>query len=451
MATINYIIRGKSNPASIHLRFKHGRKIDLTKNTGFIINQLDWNSKKKSPKQNTPENKNLSVELNQLSNSIIKEFNTTNIDEINGEWLLYQIKLFKKEIKPNQKRSDLITSCISHIIETANIRENSKNGLGLSNSRIKSYSNLRKIIINFQKGKKPLRVKDVDLSLAKEFLNWLINKQNYSESYSRKKIDDLKTVCRDAETDGIEVSPQLNRIKGGKPKNEHIIYLSTKELEKIEKAHIVSTALQNARKWLLFGCHIGQRGSDLLAITESNFVKHQGLEVIELKQQKTDKDVTIPILDRTKEILKDGLPKKISIQKLNTYFKDVCRLSGIDQPVNGSKILIVDENGKEIPKDEKGKYIKKGYKRTVIGSYPKYELISTHVCRRSFATNLYGTLPTSMIMQITAHSTEKMLLQYIGKNKLDYAQQIADFYELQKLKKDKEAPLKIIKNSSSNF
>ena len=110
---------------------------------------------------------------------------------------------------------------------------------------------------------------------------------------------------------------------------------------------------------------------------------------------------------------------------------------------------MVDKNGKEIPKDEKGNYIEKGVKRTISGIYPKHQLISTHVCRRSFATNLYGTLPTALIMQITAHSTEKMFLKYIGKNSLDYAQQIADFYELQKIKENKEPQLNIIKKSSN--
>ena len=70
------------------------------------------------------------------------------------------------------------------------------------------------------------------------------------------------------------------------------------------------------------------------------------------------------------------------------------------------------------------------------------------MCRRSFATNLYGKLPTPLIMQITGHSTEKMFLNYIGKNSLDYAQQIADFYTLQAQKEKKESSLKLVSNLS---
>ena len=53
-------------------------------------------------------------------------------------------------------------------------------------------------------------------------------------------------------------------------------------------------------------------------------------------------------------------------------------------------------------------------------------------------------------MSITAHSTEKMLLNYIGKDSLDYAQQIADFYTLQALKKKKEPQLTVVKKASDN-
>jgi hypothetical protein len=52
-------------------------------------------------------------------------------------------------------------------------------------------------------------------------------------------------------------------------------------------------------------------------------------------------------------------------------------------------------------------------------------------------------------MQITAHSSEKMLQNYIGKQGLDYAQQIADFYTLQALKEQRQPQLNVIKNASN--
>ena len=143
-------------------------------------------------------------------------------------------------------------------------------------------------------------------------------------------------------------------------------------------------------------------------------------------------------MKKTKEILETGLPYKISIQKFNEYIKKVCRLAEIEEMIKGSIIEVT----------EKGKGNKQ--KRKKEGVYPKCDLITSHVCRRSFATNLYGTpMPVALIMQITAHSTEKMFLNYIGKNSLDYAQQIADFYTLQAKKEKKESNLTVVKNVSN--
>ena len=84
------------------------------------------------------------------------------------------------------------------------------------------------------------------------------------------------------------------------------------------------------------------------------------------------------------------------------------------------------------------------------GIYEKWQLVTSHICRRSFATNLFGKLPTALIMQITAHSSEKTFYGYIGKNSFDYAQQIADYYEKQILKEKKESNLTIISKASNH-
>lgn len=436
MATVKFIIRGKEDPVTIYLRFIHGRKHDYTKSTGKIVNLSNCilsGTGKTSPilegvKRNSPEMKNLNRRLRDLKNQIIDQYDEADPNEISGEWLQKQIDISNGNLNPaGETKSDLLVDAIQYVIDTAGLRANSKGGLGLSKNRIASYNNLLKIIETYQ-GKKKLKVQDVNIKFGKDFLEWMLDKRHYSESYAKKKIDDLKTVCADAEIHGLTISPQLKKVKGGKTKNEYILYLSPEELKQIEKTTLESQSLLNARKWLLLGCNLGQRGQDLLDLTENNFVTRHGLEVIELKQQKTGKQVTIPVLPVTKEILKEGLPYNISLQKFNGLLKDLCKKAGIEEVIPGTKIEMVDEEGKVIPKDKNGKRTQKGEKRKVKGSFPKWQLMSSHVCRRSFATNTYGKLPTPLIMQITAHSTEKMFLGYIGKSSMDYAQQIADFY-----------------------
>ena len=116
------------------------------------------------------------------------------------------------------------------------------------------------------------------------------------------------------------------------------------------------------------------------------------------------------MLPEADEIISDGIPEAIPIQKANKYFKEILKLAGIEEQVKGFKY-------------------DKEKKKNVYKYYPKNELISTHACRRSFATNFYGKIPTPILMNITGHGSEKMFLKYIGKNSYDYAHQMLDYLD----------------------
>jgi hypothetical protein len=60
--------------------------------------------------------------------------------------------------------------------------------------------------------------------------------------------------------------------------------------------------------------------------------------------------------------------------------------------------------------------------------YAKNEVVSSPICRRSFATNYYGRIPTPVLMGITGHGTERMFLSYIGKTTYDNAHQMIEYF-----------------------
>lgn len=431
MATINYITRGNTNPQTIYLRFKQGNTFDMTKSTGYVISQENWSTTKKCVKVlNDAELKKIDKNLAELKNHISTAFNNTELHHINSDWLENEIKTCKGEVSSNKALSDVVTEYITHIMDTAHTRPNSKGGVGISRSRVNSYGNLLQMLKAYQ-GKTDNRVKDIDNTFARNFLNWMLTIKGSSNSYALKIISDLKTTCKDAGYNGIETHTQLGSIKAHSTKNENIIYLSTSELEQIENTPLTRAALINARRWLILGCHIGQRGNDLLSLNESNLNVRDGIEVIELRQAKGSKDVVIPLPHNAREIIAQGFPTKITTQTFNKHLKDICKFAKIDTPTIG--------------RISQGKH-----KNRKLGTYPKHMLIGSHVCRRSFASNYYATLPTPLLMRITGHSTESMLLKYIGKSSIDYIQQISDYYNLKEAKEAaaKETPhLRVVKRN----
>ena len=142
-------------------------------------------------------------------------------------------------------------------------------------------------------------------------------------------------------------------------------------------------------------------------------IRKQGKrKILEFRQIKNDNRlIALPLSSKVIQILnkRNGeFPRKISEVNYNIYIKEVCEKAGLTKPICGSK------------KDAKTK-------RNVFGTYPKYMLVTSHIGRRSFATNNYAKIPTPLLMTATGHATETSFLIYIGKTPAEKTIQLADY------------------------
>ena len=139
--------------------------------------------------------------------------------------------------------------------------------------------------------------------------------------------------------------------------------------------------------------------------------------LIEFTQYKTEKLMTVPLNLKIIEILnKRGgeFPRPISEQKYNLYIKQVCKIAEIKTPTQGGIKKETEEGNKKF--------------RKVKNIYEKWELVTSHIGRKSFSTNYYGTIPTTFLIYVTGHSSETMFLNYIGKSNKDLAMSITDYF-----------------------
>jgi integrase len=223
--------------------------------------------------------------------------------------------------------------------------------------------------------------------------------QEYSVNHSGDQLKNLKAVCADAEKDNIPVNSFAKNIDVFSEGNDdrYIVTLSRNELAQIRICKDIETpGLINARNWLLIGCEVGPRAGDLLKITKENIRYKNDNIYLDIIQDKTDKKVTIGIIDPfIIDIIENNFPYPISTQKLNVHIKKVCETAKIEEIVEGKKW------------DNKSK-------RKKLGLYPKHELVTNHSFRRSFATNYYKKMQTSILIGITGHSKESLFLQYIN-------------------------------------
>lgn len=458
MAKIKFLLQSKSDNSQIYIRVSISQKVSLKKKTGFTINSKDWSEATGLPKQNNPENKKLSNNLKKLDPFILENLNKdlANSILIDAYWLETQINnCFKRVVKTD---SGLLINHIQYILDNANTRKVRTNGgvkIGLSKETIKNYTVFKNIILEYQKTiKKQIQFIEITNTFVDKFTNWLVNTKKYSPNTTGRELQILKTVCIDAEKNEITVTPYSKIIQhfGESSKDRYIQTLSFEELEQIKNTDftdleqlkefkktnpqltknlsLTPETLNNARNWILIGCEIGQRGGDLLKITNENIRYKGGNMYLDIIQQKTNKSVTIGIIaPHVIDIIENHLPKEIPHQKLNDFVKVVCKLAGIVEVVKGTK-LNTETNRKE------------------LGNYPKYELIASHCFRRSFATNYYKKIPTAVLIGITGHSKESLFLTYINKreDKDANADLFIKFYE--DLHKDKTPEMKVLKNGT---
>lgn len=438
MASIKFRLRSKADknvPIKVRLILGRGKQ-DLELNTGFSINPKDWSESTDLPKQNSAENKVIFNNLKKLEAFLFKSLNIDMGESvvIDSFWLNAKInECFERVLKTDE---GIITNYIQNIIDTADTRKVKVKGgykHGLSLSRKNSYIATKNTLKEFEvKIKKQIHFADINQTLLDKFENWLLKTKTYAVNTASKHIANIKTVCIEAENKGIQVNSYAKQITivSESEYDRYIQTLSFAELDEIRKAEIKSEALLNARKWLLIGCEIGQRGGDLLNITPDNIRYKGGNMYLDIVQQKTKKPVTIGIIaPHVIDIIENSFPYKISTQKLNDHIKKVCEIAKINTMTEGK---IYDA--------------KTG--RKVFDKYEKHKLITTHSFRRSFCTNYYKRIPTPVLMGISGHSKESIFRVYINapEDNDENADLFMKFYN--EIHKDKTPEMKLIKNST---
>ncbi|MDC1400433.1 tyrosine-type recombinase/integrase [Polaribacter sp.] len=172
--------------------------------------------------------------------------------------------------------------------------------------------------------------------------------------------------------------------------------LNPKEIKVLKGLKHIPAAYTDSYNWLLIGLCIGQRVSDLLKLSPDNLRKASTGLYIDILQQKTKKAVTVGVADPLViKPLENKFPRKVSQVVFNKQIKTLCKMAGIDGLVSGFK---------NNPKT----------RRKEIVNAPKYEFVTSHIMRRSFASNYYGKIEMPLLMNITGHSKESNFLSYIG-------------------------------------
>ncbi|MDM1415055.1 tyrosine-type recombinase/integrase [Myroides odoratimimus] len=417
---LSFRIDGSKNPYSFYCRSKIIVEKVYWKN---LHTKTDFPNYRDIDKQNEVKeikNKQFAIneEIENIRTHILTAFDLVPSDEVlkvvNKKWLEYQIDIYYNPPKTEEEeeQAKIPTDLISYIDYYLDYRKHE-----ISESLRKKNNVVKNKLIRFQKErKKTILIKDVNDKFKQEFVSYQ-KKHSYSQNTMQRELVFIKTFCRHASFVGLETHPQMEGLRIDREKVTPI-YLTFEEIEQIKETNNLPEYLDNARDWLIISCYMGQRVSDFMRFKKDMIrIENNGM-FLEFTQIKTKKEMTVPIHPKVIEILEKrngDFPRQISDVNYNLYIKEVCQRAGLTQIVSGSKKVETAPKSKQY--------------RKVSGEFPKYELITSHIGRRSFATNFYGKIPTTYLIYTTGHSSEAMFLAYIGKSNKDLAKETNNYFK----------------------
>ena len=365
-----------------------------------------------------------------------KESVEAAVNNVRFAYTLEREKKAKEAEKARKAKDDAdVMLYLSQLIEgmkneTAVIERGQNVGEKYTKGTIKSYTNIQKILQEFLAGRS-LYWKDITKAWTIRFVNYM-EKRGLMKKTVNRYATTMKAVITRAYEDGKHNDPKASKYfvkrKVDDTDKAAEIFLSADEINGLYRMEL-SGLKEKVRDLFLVGCITCQRVSDYSTLRRENFTTTaNGVDVVKLRQQKTGKTVTIPILDsKLRDIAEKynySLPN-VSDVLINRYIKEICKELAKDVKSLNEE-LPTNLTMREREMEESGKAT---YKRDDMGRplLPRWAMVRTHTARRSGITNLFisNKFNLMQMMSISGHSDIRSFKEYIRLSDEQMAEEIS--------------------------
>lgn len=366
----------KNNKAPIYCRITYNKKRKKF-STGLFINPKYWSSSQQLAKPQNTQNNIINTQLSLISQKINEAFlmlqvltNVFDVDDIyrkyKGEDVKTEITILGAYDLHNEKTKKLIGVDFNE----------------LSWSRyIESRRKVASFISKFYK-KNDVKLKDLDLKFITDLEYYFKTDLNLSHATVYRSLQRVKKIILFAIAENYLQKDPFMLFKNKKYKTE-IVYLTGDELNRLENHSFTQDKLQKVKDMFVFCCYTGLAYQEMANLkTENIIINFDGNKWIQIKRQKTQKIISLPLLSKAEFILdkynnsdNETLLPVISNQKFNSYLKEISEVLGIDKK------------------------------------------LTHHIARKTFATTvlLYNDIPMETVSELLGHSNMNITQAHYGK------------------------------------
>ncbi len=375
--------KNRDEKTQIYLIFNFDGK-RLRYYTGKRIEPKHWNITKQRANSSYSSSISLNQFLNTISNFLEDRYNELKIlDE------RITVDILKNELNKrlSQDTGENLFDRFEEYIETSKTHraENTLKKYRTTLKQLKEYSSMKNLKVDYDA---------IDLPFLEKLSKYLIEEHGLTNNSVAKYFKTLKSFLNWSVDRNYSTNTEFQKFKF-KQEDGEIYFLTWDELVKLFELEIKNPKLDRVRDIFCFGCFTGLRFSDILNLKQENISN----DTIQIQTLKTKGKTIIPLNKYSREIYekykseeKYMLFGKISNQKMNEYLKELGKLAEINEPVQ-----IIRYRGAE----------------RIEKIVPKYEVLTSHVARKTFITNaMMRGMSTEVIMDITTHNSYKSFQRY---------------------------------------
>ncbi|MEP3836397.1 MAG: site-specific integrase [Algibacter sp.] len=359
-------------PIKCRLTFLGKRK---TFSTGLFINLGHWHSKQQKAKPPNPDNNYINTQLSLISQKINEAFlflqvsnNIFDVEDIYFKYKGENIKTHKTLLEVFKLHNDQMNKLI---------------GIEYANSTYRKFLEARKHtsnFINFQFGKSDILLESIKSNFLQDFDFYLKSELGHKQITINKSIQRVRKIIKLALAEGYLQKDPFILFKPKRVSNV-IVFLNSEELYALENYQFAQKRLSFIQDLFVFSCYTGLPYKELMNLKHNNIIKGFDDNLwIRMKREKTNKNLSIPLLPKARGIMKkykneNYIFPKISNQKYNSYLKEIGIIIGIEKK------------------------------------------FTTHTARKTFASTvlLYNDVPMEIVSELLGHSNMKITQDSYGK------------------------------------
>ena len=370
-----------------------GRETQLKVQTDYSINPKHWGKNQRVHSANTNAVE-INKQLDNFKNNVLNIYQTAKAEgiKVNAQYIREQLKPKKELLNGNAEFWQVWGYYLQH--KRNNFKERSFLKFKALENHLKGFEAHEKI---------PLQLKVISVDILERLQDYFYKKANkgagLNTQTTTKYIEIFKMFLNWTVKHKYSENDSFRDFKPLQQPDTLKVVLTNEDMNKIRKVSLQEkNYLSNVRDLLILSTLTGLRYSDYSRIKPEHLKQDEGsFKTLLIRQEKTNDFVELPLTLEAEAIINklfSGEVHPVSNQKMNAYVKELCKTAEVNEPFEVHKF--------------QGKL-------KVTKRQPKYELITTHTGRRTFATNLMQRgVPALTVMKFTGHRDYKSFTKYVN-------------------------------------